>query len=398
MKNILILADARDAASDLAEIVRADSRADRRRWSEMMARVLQKVERITRLASIDEAHSRKDDAAEPLGLSAGPMLEMVALYLNERTGGTLLGDLEPGQLERLRAVLTQLALRVGFAAAGRTQPAGLLEEITRLMRDAEDPVAMIDPIRALLAQRLAKAPHAPPGEPLGGLVRRVLSWTPKALQALEALIRQWDRMERIELELLQGQTGRVLAATIKVRPGQEVRMADVMIFQPALVFRGTSRILVLPEAPVTKETVVLFDPGANGAVELRFEGFIYSLVRLLAMPLASGSLREVRVSATSAKDAPHVTNVAVFMEARDAKKDPRRLLLFQDTRMKKARRTAFSVKDVLDSAEQVFNYLTPGATITTVVWRRLRLPTPPKAGWQERRCPSLFPCVPSRLR
>ena len=35
---------------------------------------------------------------------------------------------------------------------------------------------------------------------------------------------------------------------------------------------------------------------SSGATEVRFEGIVYGLVRMLAVPLASGTLREIRVS------------------------------------------------------------------------------------------------------
>jgi len=117
--------------------------------------------------------------------------------------------------------------------------------------------------------------------------------------------------------------------------------------------------MVLPEAPRTGETVVCFEPvEKGGAAEMRFEGLGYVLVRLLAMPLADGALREIRIFAHSPAQGRQLVNVAVLTEARGAK-DPRRLMVFQDARTVRLVRTAFGVHRVTDDKEQVFNYLTP---------------------------------------
>ena len=199
----------------------------------------------------------------------------------------------------------------------------------------------------------------------------MLAYAPKALMAMESLARQWNRMEALELEFHRKDGQLVIAATIRVRPGKEVRLDDMIMFQPAIVFRGDSRIVVQPKAPGTGETVVAFEPVGDGAVEIRFEGLAYGLARLLVMPLVSGALREVRVFAKTRREGDQVINVVLLMEATGEKGDPRRLLHFQEVRHKRLVRGPFEIRSVVEGTEQVFNYLTPEKRYT---FRRVKTP------------------------
>jgi len=358
---------------DLAKVAE-DARSDRRGWARTLADALVQVEQVTRITSIEEGERTGDDARDPLGLPAGPLLKMVALYLNERTEGSLLAELGPGQIDQLREVLTQLILRMGFAAAGKHQPEGLRESITGKMREAERLDALHKSMEELLTDQLDRAGPASSGQELKTVLRVALSGAPKALEVLEAIVRQWDRMEAVEFEFRRRGDRLVVAATLRVLPGKEVRLAGMVIAQPVIAFRGASRITVIPEAPSTGETVVTFEPVGEGAVEMRFEGWIYGLVRLFALPLASGALREVRVFRRSQPQGSAIVNVAVLMETASDKTDPRRLMVFQDARRKRIRREAFSVRSVADKTEQVFSYITPNRRYT---YRRVKTPPQP---------------------
>ena len=107
------------------------------------------------------------------------------------------------------------------------------------------------------------------------------------------------------------------------------------------------------------ETVVAFNPVGEGAVELRFEGVVWGLVKLLALPLASGPIREVRVFTDTRADGEQLVHVAVFSQAADGRGDPRRMIVVQDHRTKKLLREAFAVRSVTEKSETVVTYITP---------------------------------------
>ncbi len=366
-----ILAEARLALQDLAEVCQMDRPADRRRWARGLAAALVRVEAIARRATVEETETPTGEAEEPLGMAAGPILGILAAYLNERSEGGLLGDLAPEDLDRVRALLAHMMLRLGFAAAGRQLPEDVREIIQRRLCETEDPKEAAEPLAEILLDRVAKAPSDTAGGGLTGALRAVLAYAPKALMAMESLARQWNRMEALELEFHRKDGQPVIAVTIRVCQGKEVRLEDMVMFQPAIVFRGASRIVVQPKALGTGETVVAFEPVGDGAVEIRFEGLAYGLARLLVMPLASGALREVRVFAKTRRQGDQVINVALLMEAGGEKGDPRRLLHFQDVRHKRLVRGPFEIRSVVEGTEQVFNYLTPEKRYT---FRRVKTP------------------------
>ena len=362
-----ILAQAREAIENLAELSDSKDRSDRKGWAQTMAETLAAVEHVSRLAAPDEDDPPGAKGAEPLGLPAKPMLEMITLYLNERGGGRLLSDLAPREVDQLREVLTHLALRLGFSVLGKHPPEGLRAAITGKMRGVED-LEKLEPQLAELIQASAEE-AAPSAEDKGldGAVHVALTWAPKALQMLEAFVAQWDRMEAIEVELLERGGEHLATITVRVKPGKQVRIADIMIGQPTMVFRGASRILLLPEQPDSGETVLLFEPiDDGGGIELHFEGLIYGLVRLLAIPIDNARLREVRVYAHATKQGRQTVNVAMLMEALGDRKDPRRLMVVQDSREKRIVREAFSLRSEAVSSETAFSYLTSSRRYTYV--------------------------------
>ena len=347
----------RDMLGNLARLVDADADSDRKEWTRLMASTLVQVEYVTR--SVEGAEQARDGNAESPGTSIWPLLKMLTLYLHENSGGALLADMAPAEVDRMRAVLTQVALRLGFDLTGKQLPPDLRREATDLMRRTRRLDEMERALAEMLAERVAHAPVAPQEAQTRKLARVASSWAPKALEVMRAFMKQWDRMDRIELELRRDGDRPVMVGMVKVLPGNQVRIADVMVLQPTMVFRGTSRIVLIPEVPGTGERVLIYQPTGDGGVELRFEGMIYGLVRLLAIPLADGHLREIRVFTRTPKWGHQIVNVAVFTEAIGDKGDPRRLLVFQDVRRKRMVREAFVVRGVKDKENQVFNYLTP---------------------------------------
>jgi len=355
---ISLMRDAREIIEDLGRLAETEGKANRKHWAGTLADTLVRIERITRQISVDEAAGAGD--AEPLGLAAGPLLEIVAAYLNERSAGALLKDLGPDEIGRLRSVLTQMTLRLGFDLLGKQLPADLRQAATTVMRQAERVETLDAALREMLLAEAGRAPPARTEGETGKIFRRLTSWSPRGLKVLEALLAQWDRVDRVELEFRRLGDEPVLVTTVRVAPGKVVRVAGVMIGQPTMVFRGAARITVLPEAPRTGETVVTFAPvdGADGAVEMRFEGILYALAKLLAFPLADGALREVRVYTDTPATGRQMIHAAVLMEALAGKGDRRRMLVFQDARTKRLVREPFAVRTVEADAATVVNYLT----------------------------------------
>ncbi|HUU11743.1 MAG TPA: hypothetical protein VM431_14555 [Phycisphaerae bacterium] len=367
-----VLAQARLAIRDVDEIARSDRSVDRHRWAQGLAAALGRVEVIARQTSIRDTDEPDGRGDEPMGLAAGPMLALVTAYLNEQAAGSLLADLRPEDVDQVRTVLVQVVLRIGFAAAGRQLPEDLRDAVVAEMLAAEDLADLQESLAALLEERVEHASPDAAGGELAATVRTVLAYAPKALKALESFVRQWDRVEAIEVELHRAGDQTVVAVTVRVRPGKEVRLDDMVMFQPAIVFRGATRIVVRPSVPGTGETQIAFEPvDDGGAVEMRFEGFAYGIARMMVMPLASGALREVRVFARTSTQGEQVVNVAVLMEATGDKGDPRRLLHFQDVRHKRLVRGPFDIRNVEEGKEQIFNYLTPDRRYT---FRRVQTP------------------------
>jgi len=371
-----LMARGRESMQEMREVCEFDEEVDARRWAEGMAKALAGMDGVARTVVAGPADARRGQ--EPLGASAAPVLHMLVQYLNQRAGGALLADLPPEDLHRVRVILVQTVLQVGFAAAGRRPPDGLREAVVAEMEAAEVPEDLKPPLAQMLARAVEQAPPASAGTgSLSGPVRAVLSYAPKALQALEMLARQWDRMDHVAFEFHRCKDQPIVAATLAVREGQEVRLRDMVMFQPVLAFRGTSRVVIVPKLPPTGETVVAFEPVAaakegqgddggeeGGGVEIRFEGLAWGLAKLLVLPLADGRLREVRVFVGEAGQADRIVNVALVMEAKGGNGDPRRVLHFQDVRRRRIERGPFQVRTVTERTEQVFNYLTPDKRYT----------------------------------
>jgi hypothetical protein len=273
-----------------------------------------------------------------------------------------------------------MVLRLAFAAAGKQDPPDLHDAVASAMREADDPDSLRKALPETLLAHLREAPPAPPSQGLASVAHRVFAWAPRMLRVLEMVVLQWDRMESLAVEFRRVGEEPLIQLTLNVAPGREVRIADQFIMQPALVFRGSSRILIVPEPGGGDEVAVLFEPGkdaagqaAAGATEVRFEGLGWGLVRVLALPLASAALREIRVSAGTQED-QSLFSVLLLMEATGDRKDPRRLIAFQDVREKRLVREPFEVRSETERLRQVFNYVTPDGRYT---YRRVKTPEAP---------------------
>jgi hypothetical protein len=227
-----------------------------------------------------------------------------------------------------------------------------------MMQGAAEPDALQHVLRRELAAALAEAPDAAPGSGLAALLEKVFRWTPPVLEVLAEVAGQWDRMGAMTLAVREAENGPLVALSLRTAPGKEVVLRDLYPLQPEIALRGAARITVQAEDPWTGETVVRFDPvGEGGAIEVRFEGLFYGLVRT-ALPVETAALRQVRVARgeVGGKD---MTNVVLLLEALKDENDPRRVFALKDVQSEKRVRSVFQVESEVVRSEQTFTYLTP---------------------------------------
>jgi hypothetical protein len=358
-----VLRDIRLAMERTEDMLATAGRASGNQRAAALASALVKAEIISRpfTAGPGSPAARPGDIFGP---AAGPMLQMLASCLNEQADGGLFGQLTPAEKRRLHNALAEMIVQAGFEVAGKAATRQVRQEIAEMMRGGTSPAALQRDLAGLLAERLATAPPAR-GNSKQQFFRNVLKWGPKVLGLMESLLGQWDRMDTITVELLQRRGRMAAAVTFAVKPGKQVRLADIFPGMPAVVFEGTCRLVIQPDAAGTGQTVISFQPGkGGGAVELHYEGLIFALARLLAVPLADGPLRELRVTSTAPPEGRQMFNIAVLSEATDDKADPRRMIVLQDTSIKHLVREAFEVKTVSQRRRTVVNYITPDKRYT----------------------------------
>lgn len=356
-----VLADTRGALTGLEELSSGTAAVDYADWADTLAHVLAQLESVSRMAVSDGGQTQR----EPVGLSAAPLLELLVVYMNEQSGGQLLGGLDADDVQELRQTLGHLALRMGFAMAGRELPDGLRERVTERLRQAEAPYAVEPELARMLLKRVREAGTSAGGDALVSGVQSAISAAGRGIRVLEGFATQWDRVERVEAALLRKGDRTIFEAVLAVRPDREVRLATVMPFQPVVAFRGTSRLAVLPSDPRTGEVVVSFERGEDGGgVQMRFEGLVYGLARLLVLPISDAWLREVRVLADLNKTGTGMIHTAVMLEATGDRRDPRRTIVYKEVRHRRVERRAMSVRYPVTSKIRTFSYVTPGKRYT----------------------------------
>ena len=365
-----MLAEIRGGIEALKPLMEDESRKSPDEWAGLMAGALRRMEHLIRTATGEEV---KSDTGSPLGAPSSPMLQMLVAYLNTHARGGLLAGMSGREVNQLRQVLVQVVVRLGFASAGKSESPAVRQTVSALMRDTRDLAELEKSLAGLLEGEFETAPPAPPDSQLPGLVHVGFKALPKALQVLETLAGQWDRVRVVTLELHRQGSSRMAMGIVDVLPGKEVRLDGMlpMMAQPAIVLKGRSRATVIPSVRQTGETVLLFEPDGKvpGSVQIRFEGPVYAMVRAFVLPLASGALREVRVFTKMRGHGTQLINVAVAMRADNDKDDPRRLLLFQDIQTKRIERDVASVRSTVRTRDLIVNYLTP---TRRYVYRRVK--------------------------
>jgi hypothetical protein len=282
------------------------------------------------------------------------------MYLNEQTDRSLLEGLDPEEIHQVRTVMTQVALELGFAMGGKQPPEELREHVLVLMDESPSLAELKKSLAALLEEQIAVAPIGVQARRIQGMMDTLLTWSPKGLAMMQQFIDQWNKMREMQIELREENGRTIVSATLRVQPGQEVRLADVVTMQPRLVFRGESRITVLPDVPPAGISAFLFEPiSEDGGVQLRFEGIAYGLVRLLAIPLADSTLREIRFFNGSVTRGNELVHVEMLMEATGRHDDPRRALIVHNTSRWRMIRRPFALEKRSLGSTTLFHYITP---------------------------------------
>lgn len=355
-----ILADTRVALENLHRISRASTPADRRLWNRNLAEALVHIETVIRLVFAETSGTEGEAAGAAPGKAAGPLLQMITTYLDEDTHGELLGELTGEQRQELRNVLSQILLRGGFEVSGKKLPSDTLADTVLLMKKTRD----LNELKELLAENLLQAHQAAApleeATQLAKAFRGLTRWAPRLLEGLEVLMRQWPKVKSVEYEIRTLEEQPIFTAVVHVADREEVELARFSSAQPRLSFRGSTRVTFLLRQPSTEETVVAFEPlSEDGGVQVRFEGIVYGLTRLLAFPLDDGVLDEIRVYIYDPAQGDELRHVTLLMRNPSDRKDPRRLMVFQDTRRKEWQREAFGLEKRLVWESQDFHYLKP---------------------------------------
>ncbi len=354
-----LLRDIRLAMQQVEDMLKTSGRASRNQWAGVLASALVKAEIISRPFTAEPNSPATARPGDVFGAAAGPTLQMLGTYLNEQAKGGLFGGLTPTERRRLHDALAEMIVQAGFEVAGKDATRQFRREVVAMVRNSKAPATLQQDLTVLLTDRITTAPPAH-GNSKQQLVLNILKWGPKALGLMESLLGQWDQMEGITVELLERHGRTAVAVTLAVKPGKQVRIADIITGMPAVVIDGKVRLVAQTDATGAGETVISFESGKDGgAVGLRYEGFIFDLARLLAAPLADGPLREVRISSSSPPHGRQLFNIALLSEAAADKADPRRMIVVQDTSLKSLVREAFEVRAVTKDSESVFNYITP---------------------------------------
>ncbi len=347
------LTDVKAAVEELKALAETPTGADRDRWAGSVARALRLVEGATGGRCWPPGPDCPEEAAAGVSVdwASGPVLQMAFAWIEEHLGNDLFGGPSGGDTGNLRTALAQAVLRLGFAVVGKREPLDLVPRVVETMGEGLAPRALVERLEAQLLVSWDEAPRMPPGSDLRKTRDQLFAWTPRAIDVFVALLRQWDRMDHLEMALRTYRGESLAAATLAVLPGREVRLVDLFVMQPEIGFRGTTRIVA---RPTDAETVITFVPESDaGDVVVRFQGIGYALVRGLVLPLRDAALREVRLVAAESGRGDEMVNVKLLMEAVDGEGDPRVAMVYHDVRSDRPPRT-----------RQVFSYLLPEARYT----------------------------------
>jgi len=316
------------------------------RWAQLSAKAVVVVETISRSASAQPVQGQAGEDGP------GSLLRVLLETLGEQLDSRVLTD-RPENAGQLRERLMDAVLRAAFAAAGHKPPEGLSRQVMAILDQHAEPAKAQPKLQRTLLDRLEQAPPSDSKE-ISHILQEALVWAPPILQDIEQFARQWDRIQSVSVEFRKHDDGAAVAITVKAIKGKQVRLNGGAL-QPDLVFQGDCRVTIQPRLAATGQTIVLMEGG--GACRVEFTGLGFALARL-AVPLASGTLRELRIASCSTYRGPNELDVLMLMEA-DGGGDRRRIGVFHSSYVKAPDRQVFSVQIKTSDRHRMGLYVTP---------------------------------------
>lgn len=306
------------------------------------------------------AHARADGDKEHHADSA--LLRSALGYLSRHASAALPGDLAVQDIQAVRQAIASAVLRVAFAAAQKDVPPAVLRDVLALMSQAPAAdQALVERLEGLLGGGLDDAPDAgPQSAALVKAVDSTLSAGVRILATFEAILRQWDKIDRIVIEVRKHKAGSLTAVTLHITPGQCINLSSIFGIQPKIIFGGRCRIVVSTDPAPGVDVQVSFGDsnGDDGAAVMRFDGLAFCIVRFLGLPLEDCYLRQIRVW-RPADDSRQATVVSLMLETLKGGPDPRRVLVFSSSEHFRVDRLEFSISQAVLGEEYILLYMTP---------------------------------------
>ncbi|RPI64090.1 MAG: hypothetical protein EHM48_01435 [Planctomycetaceae bacterium] len=343
------------AVRRLRDMERSHTRATSVHWAKMTADVLAAAEDMLRMS---QAKVNQSPATQPAGCKPSAV-RRGAEYAGRHFNGVIPNNMSPEDVNRLRKIAAIIVVDVSFASVGYQPPPELPDQVAAIMADAGGSSDMPARLEAALSHALATA-HPTPSrdQQIRGLVDTALGGMAMLFTVLGDFLSQWDAVDSLAMELRLAESQPIIAITVDVKPGRELKLAELSVFQPTVTFRGKSRLLFQPGAASPTDVALLFE-SLGGDVHVGFDGIIYGLAKLFVMPLESGTLQELRISAMSDGMGQVTTDVAILMHADGDKQDARRILAVRYQHQTRLERGEFQI-DIKDTQKNVrIIYVTP---------------------------------------
>ncbi len=335
------------------------------RWAKAVSEMLVTAEDISRVleeASGGEAGKSSRTADEIMGYQM--LLQVVVGQFSPRAN-VAFGNLQAGQTAlRINDALMDGLLELSFGWAGKQTPPKARQRVQEQFAKAHQPNQAQPAVQDILMQYLREAPPAE-GDRKAAQFEMALKVAPMLLEELEDFARQWDKLRSVSLEFRTDGQQTIGSVTLDVEPGQNVRLA--MGLMPTLVFTGGScRITLVPTDDATRETLILFQSQRGGSCEIRYEGLVYALARLV-VPVDNAVLREIRLQRHGTYRGWNLTNVELLMNTNTIGQDNRRMYAMHFVQFRQPVRGPFDVDIVSSHQSQSISYLRPAMRYT---WRK----------------------------
>jgi hypothetical protein len=334
------------------------------RWARTVTNMLVMAEEVSR-ALRDVSPEDSGATSQPRSQVQGYQL-LVQLLIGRLGGGAnaALGDIRAGQnAARINDRIMDGVLRAAFAYAGKEAPPMARQRVQEQFVRFRQPREAQSAVQDVLAKYFDEAPPADAGKPSQQL-EMALTVAPALLEVAEQFARQWDKVESVSLEFRKDTEagGDVIAAlTLDIERGQQLRLHVWPL--PTMVFAGRCRVTIVPTDDATLQHIVLFDGEGGGYCQVRYEGLLYLLGRLV-IPVDNAALRELRVQRYGASRGWNLTNVQLLMDTGVQGRDGRRMYALQTAQLRRPLRGPFEVQNITVQKQQSVSYVRPTARYT----------------------------------